>query len=89
VCQEKRSYLLIKTKMEKEEAKKIIRETITNMGGENIDFPESDDKNSMVVLFNCKEITSFVANIQGWTYSGIQLDLTNGHQYKIEFKKSL
>ena len=73
--------------MEIEEAKEIIRTTILNMGGENIAFQESEDKNGLVVLFNCKEITSFVADVGGWLYSGIQLDPTGEHQYKIEFKK--
>ncbi len=74
--------------MNTEEAKRIIEEVLKNMGGENISFQETKDKNLIIVLFNCKEITSFVTNIQGWTYSGIQLDPTGGHQYKIEFKKS-
>lgn len=73
--------------MEAAEAKKIIKETITGMGGENTAFQETEDKRTMVVLFDSKEITSFVAIIPGWEYSGIQLDPTGKHQYKIEFNK--
>ena len=72
--------------MKTEEVKKIIEENLKKMGSEDITFLETKD-NSLIVAFNCKEITSFVANIEGWTYTGIQLDSTTRHQYKIDFKK--
>jgi hypothetical protein len=72
--------------MKKEEAKKLINEFLTAMGGTDIYFP--DDKEDLIVtVFNCKQITSFVNQIPGWTYSGIHLDPTGKHQYKIDFKK--
>jgi len=47
-----------------------------------------DIKDDLIVaVFNCKEITSFVTEIFGWTHSGIHLDPTGGHQYKIDFRK--
>lgn len=72
--------------MEKEKAKEIIEEVLKKMGCEDVVFKKSED-NSIYVVFNYKEITSFVTNISGWTSSGIQLDPTKEHQYKIEFNK--
>ena len=69
-----------------EEVKKIIENALKNMGCENIVFMDSKD-NFIQVVFNCKEITSFVTKMPGWIDSGIQLDSTGGHQYKIEFRK--
>jgi hypothetical protein len=70
------------------EAKKKIEETLQNMGCTDISFPDMKD-DLIVAVFNCKEITSFVADITGWFYSGIHLDPTHGHQYKIDFKKNV
>ena len=72
--------------MEKEQVKKIIEETLQKMNCGDISFLEDKD-GSLTVVFNCKEITSFVASITGWTYSGIQLNSNGEHQYKIDFKK--
>ena len=63
-----------------------IREALEKMGCTDISFPDQK-KDLIVATFNCKEITSFVAEIPGWTYSGIHLDPTGVHQYKIDFKK--
>lgn len=72
--------------MKTEEAKKIIEIALKNMGCEDITFRESKD-DFIVVAFNFKEITSFVAEVKGWISSGIQLDPTGEYQYKIDFKK--
>jgi len=73
--------------MKKEEAKKNIIESLMAMGVTDINFPESPE-NLIVATFNSKQITSFVSEISGWTYSGIHLDPTGKRQYKIDFKKS-
>lgn len=72
--------------MNKEQASNRIEEILNQMGCSEISFSDSIE-NLIVVTFNCKELTSFVANIIGWVYSGIQLDPTNERQYKIDFKK--
>lgn len=72
--------------MKKEEVIKKIEEVLKKMGCVDIEFPDNKD-DLIVTVFNCKEITSFIADIPGWTYSGIHLDPTKGHQYKIDFKK--
>ena len=74
--------------METDEVKKVIENSLKNMGCTNIDFPDIKD-NLIVAVFNCKEVTSFVTEIPGWVHSGIQLDPTHGHQYKIDFKKNI
>ena len=73
--------------MNTEETKKIIEASLKGMGCTDITFPDPKDK-LIVVTFNCKEITSFVTHIPGWTYSGIHLDPTGGRQYRIDFKKT-
>lgn len=73
--------------MNKKEALVKIEEVLKRMNCMNITF--SDPKDDLIVaVFNCKEITSFVEDIPGWTYSGIHLDPTGQHQYKIDFKRS-
>lgn len=72
--------------MQKEQVEKIIEEILKGMGCTEIVFTDSKE-DFIVVTFNCKEITSFVTDIQGWTYSGIHLDPTHTRQYKIDFKK--
>lgn len=70
-----------------EEIRKKIEDSLNKMGAEDIDFPEfQDDK--IIVVFNSKEITSFVADIPGWSYSGIILDRSSKHQYRIDFNKA-
>ena len=69
-----------------EETKKIIEDSLKNMGCTDIVF--LDVKNDLlVVVFNCRKITSFVTKVPEWIHSGIQLDQTGAHQYKIDFKK--
>ncbi|OHB14664.1 MAG: hypothetical protein A2431_00445 [Candidatus Zambryskibacteria bacterium RIFOXYC1_FULL_39_10] len=72
--------------MNKEQIIKKIEEALKKMGCTEISF---DDSNSELIIatFNCKELTSFVANIPNWTYSGTILDPTNERQYRIDFKK--
>ena len=72
--------------MSPEEIKNIIENTLKEMGCTEIAFLDFKD-DLIVAVFNCKEITSFVKEIVGWTHSGIQLDNTKSHQYKIDFKK--
>lgn len=72
--------------MDKEKALIKVKEALEKMGCTDISFSETGDE-IIVVTFNCKEITSFVAEIPGWTYSGIHLNPTSGRQYKIDFKK--
>lgn len=73
--------------MQTEEIKKIIEDTLKGMGCTDISFLNIKD-DLIVVVFNCKEITSFVKKIPNWTYSGIYLDPTEKKQYKIDFKKN-
>lgn len=70
-----------------EEVKKLIKDTLTSMGCEDIAIT-SVNPNKITAVFNCKEITSFVTYIPGWIQSGIQLNASNGHQYNIEFYKT-
>jgi len=72
--------------MATEEIRSKIEDALKNMGCLEIEFPEVSDS-QIAVVFNCKEITSFVTDIPGWTYSGIYLDPTKQHQYKIDFRK--
>lgn len=72
--------------MNKEEAFIKIKEALEKMGCTDISFSETGE-DVIVTTFNCKEITSFVAEIPGWTYSGIHLNPTEGRQYKIDFRK--
>ncbi len=69
-----------------EEVKELIDESLKKMGCLDIIFPNSKE-DLIVATFNCKEITSFVTGIPGWSYSGIHLDPTGKRQYKIDFKK--
>lgn len=70
--------------MKKEETLTIIETALKSMGCENIAFIKQEEK-SITVAFDCKEITSFVTQVPGWKDSGIQLDRTGSHQYKIDF----
>jgi len=73
--------------MTKEDVKIKIKEELGKMGCTEIAFPESKD-NLVVATFNCRAVTSFVADIAGWTYSGIHLDPTKNRQYKIDFVRT-
>ncbi len=71
--------------MEKEQAQIKIKDVLEKMGYSDIIF--RDVGSDFYVAFNSKEITSFVADMAGWKYSGVQLDLSGERQYKIDFKK--
>ena len=73
--------------MKTDETKKVIETSLKNMGCTDITFPDLKE-DLIVATFNCKEITSFVTDIIGWTYSGIHLDPIGERQYKIDFKKT-
>jgi hypothetical protein len=72
--------------MDKQQAIDKIKEALSKMGCTDVSILETGE-DMIVVIFNCKELTSFVADILGWSYSGIQLDPTHTRQYKIDFKK--
>ncbi|OGG36771.1 hypothetical protein A2110_01010 [Candidatus Jorgensenbacteria bacterium GWA1_54_12] len=74
------------TIMNQEELKSEIQKKLTEMGFENILLRELDE-NTLIVLFNAKEITSFKEELSGWIYSGIYLDHSNERQYRIDFRK--
>ena len=69
-----------------EELKTEITKALNNMGCNDILFPDPKD-DLVVVIFNCKELTSFKMELPGWIYSGIHLDSTQTRQYKIDFTK--
>ena len=73
--------------MNRKEVLLKIEETLKKMNCTDISFPDSED-DSIVAVFNSKQVTSFVEGIPGWTYSGIHLDPTKEHQFKIDFKKT-
>lgn len=73
--------------MTKEEAKNTVKEILSKMGCTNLTFLDPAD-DELVAVFNCKEITSFVEEVPGWDYSGIQLDQSGEGHYNIMFKKS-
>ena len=75
------------TDLTKIEAKKEIESALKEKGCYDIYFPDSNGDNTLTVLFNCKELTSFKYSLSGWEYSGIQLDETKERQYKIAFYK--
>lgn len=69
-----------------EELKKEVEKVLANMSCTDILFPDPKD-NLLVVIFNCKELISFKADLPGWIYSGIHLDPTKTRVYKIDFQK--
>ena len=74
------------TKISAEQIKKIVVEQLTSMGCLDIDFPDPKE-DLVVVAFNCRQLTSFQTQIDGWEYSGIHLDPSGKHQFKIDFRK--
>ena len=72
--------------LNQEELKVEITKALQNMGCSDISFLDSKD-DLIVVVFNCKELTSFKMESPGWKYSGIQLDSTQTRQYKIDFTR--
>ena len=73
--------------MEKEELKKQIIEILEKMGCLDIVFRENINEGIIIVLFNCRNLTSFKGSFDNWIYSGIHLDPSNERQYKLDFKK--
>jgi len=73
--------------MNAEDLKKEVTKILGSMGCTDIIFPDPKD-DLVVATFNCKDLTSFVASLSGWFYSGIHLDPTSKRQYKIDFIKS-
>lgn len=74
--------------MNKEDLKIKVQEVLISMGYTNITFSNGEE-NLLVVSFDSMELTSFKADLSGWTYSGIQLNTSGQRQYKIEFRKTL
>jgi len=72
--------------MDKEQLQKKIKEVLEKMGCTDVIFKDIET-DSFYVAFNSKEVTSFVADLNNWKYSGIQLDASGERQYKIDFKK--
>jgi len=73
--------------MDLENLKKKVKELLINMDCTDITFPDPKE-DLLVVTFNCKNLLSFKAELEGWTYSGIHLDPTSNRQYKIDFIKT-
>ncbi len=73
--------------MDLEVLKKTVERILVNMECTDLTFPDPKT-NLVVVTFNCKNLTSFKADLPGWTYSGIHLDPTGNRQYKIDFIKN-
>ncbi len=71
--------------MNKEQAQEKIKDILEKMGYSDIIFREIES--GFCAAFNSEEVTSFVTDIEGWKYSGVQLDPLKERQYKIDFKK--
>ena len=71
--------------MEKEELKQQVKKTLEELGAKDIQFLEDGDK--VIASFNWEKVVSFKVILDGWKYTGIQLDPTRERQYKIEFYK--
>lgn len=70
-----------------ENLKEIVADKLKQMGCSNINI-EQMENDTIIVTFDCNEITSFKAEIAGWKYSGIGLsDNETSGKYKIEFQK--
>lgn len=74
--------------MNKEDLKNKVKEVLLNMGYTNIAFSNGEE-NLLVASFDSTEITSFKTELEGWIYSGIQLNTGVSGQYKIEFRKTV
>lgn len=72
--------------MNKEELKEKVKKLLEGLGATEIQFSDVEP-NKVIASFNWKNVISFKAFLPGWTYTGIQLDLTNGRKYKIEFSR--
>jgi len=73
--------------MNKEKLKEIVGEILEKMNCKNI-FYIDNGEDSLSVLFDSSEVISFKAETPGWQYSGIQLDETKQHEFKIKFEKN-
>lgn len=76
--------------LKKEELKNYITGELEQIGCKNINF-SNGETGLLVVSFDCDNLISFRKEIEGWNYTGIQLNLdkkesTDG-KYKIEFRK--
>ena len=74
--------------MNKEELKNKVKEILLGMGYTNVTFSNGEE-NLLVASFDSTEITSFTAELEGWTNSGIQLNIGGNGQFKIEFRKTI
>ncbi len=72
--------------MTKEQLKEKVREILEKTGCMNLIFLENGE-DSLSVLFDSKDVISFKGEMPGWEYSGIQVDETGKHEFKITFKK--
>ena len=72
--------------MDKEQLQEKIKDVLEKMGCTDVIF--KDVGLDFYAAFNSKEVTSFVASVDGWKYSGIQLDSSGERQYRIDFKKA-
>lgn len=72
--------------MNKEVIQEKIKEILEKMGSTDVSFTDIGP-DSFFVAFNSKEVTSFVADIDGWKYSGVQLNASGERPYKIDFQK--
>ena len=72
--------------MDKEELKEQVKKILENLGATEIQLSDVEP-NKVIVTFNWENVISFKASLPGWTYTGIQLDPTNGRKYKIEFSR--
>lgn len=64
-----------------------ILKYLEKMGCTNITFSNAPS-NQVTVSFDCKDLTSFTADLPGWKYTGIELDPTGARQYKMEFYRA-
>ena len=73
--------------MDKEQVQKKIKGVLEKMGCTDVIFKDVE-QGLFYVAFNSKEVTSFVVDMDGWKYSGVQLDVSGERQFKIDFKKA-
>jgi len=63
-----------------------IRARLQGMGCADILIREVNE-DLISATFNCKDLTSFKERIDGWSYTGIELDESKQREYKITFRK--
>lgn len=74
--------------MNKEDLKNKVKEILLGMGYTNVTFSNGEE-NLLIASFDSAEITSFKAELEGWSNSGIQLNISGNGQFKIEFRKNV